>query len=222
MLLRLLEGEEGDNSVQNDPPAENTTPEGGDQQPPAADQTNLEGTSNDPPAENSQDQTPKEENQAEKKDETTNLQDGSENAPKENDNAESTDPPKEDKPDDKDRIKIEIGPNDDILQGKGMFEKYASVDELKADWEIIEESEYDISLDADQKTVSLKKKNEPSASSQYYDDGIMIQFEQQKPEHVSFYCKTDSQDLESCNFRLFRQGNKEAMGSQWNDKRKIN
>lgn len=57
-----------------------------------------------------------------------------------------------------------------------MFEKYASVDDLKADWTIIEESEYDISLDADQKTVSLKKKNEPSASSQYYDDGIMIQF----------------------------------------------
>ena len=103
-----------------------------------------------------------------------------------------------------------------------MFEKYASVDELKADWEIIEESEYDISLDAGEKTVSLKKKNEPSATSQYYDDGIMLQFEQQKPEHVSFYCKTDSQDLESCNFRLFRQGNKEAMGNQWNDKRKIN
>jgi len=63
------------------------------------------------------------------------------------------------------------------LLGKGMFEKYASVDELKADWEIIEESEYDISLDAAEKAVSLKKKNEPSETSQYYDDGIMIQFE---------------------------------------------
>ena len=39
------------------------------------------------------------------------------------------------------------------------------------------ESEYDISLDAAEKAVSLKKKNEPSETSQYYDDGIMIQFE---------------------------------------------
>lgn len=59
-----------------------------------------------------------------------------------------------------------FGPNDDILEGKGSFEKYASVDELKADWTVIEESEYDITLDADQKTVSLKKKdNEPTENS---------------------------------------------------------
>jgi len=37
---------------------------------------------------------------------------------------------------------------------------------LKADWTIIEEKEYDISLDAEQKTVSLKKKdNDPTEKS---------------------------------------------------------
>jgi|TARA_B110000902_G_scaffold208201_1_gene237517 hypothetical protein len=44
------------------------------------------------------------------------------------------------------------------LQGKGNFEKYASIDELKAAWTVIDEKEYEITLVAEDKTVSLKKK----------------------------------------------------------------
>jgi len=59
-----------------------------------------------------------------------------------------------------------VGPNEDILEGKGSFEKYATIDELKADWTVIEESEYEINLDADQKTIGLKKKaNDPTEKS---------------------------------------------------------
>jgi hypothetical protein len=44
------------------------------------------------------------------------------------------------------------------LQGKGNFEKYASIDELKTAWTVIDEKEYEITLVAEDKTVSLKKK----------------------------------------------------------------
>lgn len=215
MLLRILEGED---SVQDDQAPKDDSAVAAEGQANSGENTDTQGAENTGDNQN--------ENLVDKKDETTNLQDGTQNP--ENDNVESKDGQETEKPEEKpivakdDKKPKEFGPNDDILEGKGSF-KYASVDELKADWTVIEESEYDISLDADQKTVSLKKKdNEPTEKSQYFDDGIMFSFEKQKPEHVSFYCKTDKQDKESCNFRLFRQGTEESMGDQWNAKRKIN
>jgi len=66
--------------------------------------------------------------------------------------------PKEEKPKEENLVPKTVGPNEDILQGKGNFEKYASIDELKAAWTVIDEKEYEITLVAEDKTVSLKKK----------------------------------------------------------------
>ena len=51
--------------------------------------------------------------------------------------------------------------------------------------------------------LSLAKK----ADEEYFDfdDGLMIQFETQKPKHVTYYCQTDNaKEAESCDLRLFR------------------
>ena len=38
---------------------------------------------------------------------------------------------------------------------------------------------------------------------QTFDDGLLIEFENHKPKHVTFSCKTDNEDDESCDFKMF-------------------
>ena len=44
-----------------------------------------------------------------------------------------------------------------------------------------------------------------------FDDGIYLKFANSKPQHLQFYCKTLSQDTESCNVRLYKAASKEAI-----------
>ena len=126
MLLRILEGED---SVQDDQAPKDDSAVAAEGQANSGENTDTQGAENTGDNQN--------ENLVDKKDETTNLQDGTQNP--ENDNVESKDGQETEKPEEKpkdDKKPKEFGPNDDILEGKGSF-KYASVDELKADWTVI-------------------------------------------------------------------------------------
>ena len=43
-------------------------------------------------------------------------------------------------------------------------------------------------------------------SSHLFDDGLLIKFELQKPEHLTFYCRTLNKDKDTCNVKLFKLG----------------
>lgn len=44
-----------------------------------------------------------------------------------------------------------------------------------------------------------------------FDDGLLIQFNLSKPQHVSYYCRTsNAKNAETCDVRLFQMDNKES------------
>ena len=50
--------------------------------------------------------------------------------------------------------------------------------------------------------LSLFKKK---TSEFTFDDGVVYSLKQdEKPSHVQFFCKTDNEEAESCNLRLFQ------------------
>ena len=55
------------------------------------------------------------------------------------------------------------------------------------------------------KFITLKKlKHDGDVQTRPFDDGLYYLFDKLiKPKHISFYCKTDDKDQESCDFRLF-------------------
>lgn len=55
------------------------------------------------------------------------------------------------------------------------------------------------------KFITLKKtKDMDNVQIRPFDDGLYFKFDKLiKPKHISFYCKTDNADVESCNFRVF-------------------
>ena len=48
--------------------------------------------------------------------------------------------------------------------------------------------------------LSLSKKKTSEFS---FDDGVLLSLQEDKPNHVQFFCKTDNEEAESCNLRLF-------------------
>ena len=49
-----------------------------------------------------------------------------------------------------------------------------------------------------------KKKITENVQVRPFDDGLYYLFDKLiKPKHISFYCKTDNEAVESCDFRLF-------------------
>ena len=48
--------------------------------------------------------------------------------------------------------------------------------------------------------LSLSKKKTSEFS---FDDGVLLSLQEDKPNHVQFFCKTDNDESESCNLRLF-------------------
>ena len=75
-----------------------------------------------------------------------------------------------------------------------------------AGWKVMDESAYDITFNNN--VLVLNKKED---AAQTFDDGVMFKIgtdtEFVHPKHISFYCKTDKDSTESCNFRLFRTAN---------------
>lgn len=42
------------------------------------------------------------------------------------------------------------------------------------------------------KKVNVLRLKKPSSSSQNFDDGYYVRFKEAKPQHIQFYCMTDS------------------------------
>lgn len=58
-------------------------------------------------------------------------------------------------------------------------------------------------------TLQLKKKEPPSATKPEgaygtFDDGLLFQFPGEKYEHLTYYCRTSTEDLDTCNVKLFK------------------
>jgi hypothetical protein len=51
--------------------------------------------------------------------------------------------------------------------------------------------------------VNVLRIKKPASAIQNFDDGYEITFPEAKPEHIQFYCMTDSQEKESCDIRLY-------------------
>ena len=49
-------------------------------------------------------------------------------------------------------------------------------------------------------TKKEDKEDDPYAAP---DDGLILEFNTQKPEHVTFDCKTNNVETESCDLKLF-------------------
>ena len=41
-----------------------------------------------------------------------------------------------------------------------------------------------------------------------FDDGLLFQFPLGKYEHLSYYCKTSTPEMDTCNVKLFKFGNR--------------
>jgi hypothetical protein len=59
--------------------------------------------------------------------------------------------------------------------------------------------------EGDTNSISLNKKKMEDDSNQLPDDGLYIPInkEKKKFQHVSFYCRTENKDLETCDIKLF-------------------
>lgn len=90
----------------------------------------------------------------------------------------------------------------DILKGQGIFSNFKDTDEMLKTWHFVAGDEYEAALDGD--TLKLKKND---GAKQMFDDGLMLKFDKAQPKHITFQCKTDNEDKESCNVRLFRLAN---------------
>lgn len=86
----------------------------------------------------------------------------------------------------------------DILNGLGMF-NFKSNQELLKKWQIVNPERYDIKLSKEksgekgkeitENVIAITKKKD---APQLFDDGLLLKFDLQQPEHVTFQCKTDS------------------------------
>jgi len=105
----------------------------------------------------------------------------------------------------------------DILKGAGEF-RYDTKEELLKTWAFVNATNYDLTLkkpeeENDSNVVILTKKNIKANADtkppilqqglQTFDDGLIYSFENQRPKHVTFSCKTDNEDDESCDFKMF-------------------
>lgn len=119
----------------------------------------------------------------------------------------------------------------DILGGRGMFTTESAFNE---DWKFAfnttatqytfevtsastslndtksegNEAESTSSEDEDSKMLKVKKK---SIAKFDFDDGVYLKFENSKPRHLQFFCKTLNHDAESCDMRLYKAASKEAI-----------
>ena len=50
-------------------------------------------------------------------------------------------------------------------------------------------------------TLQLKKKNDSYGT---FDDGLLYQFPEGKYEHLSYYCRTSTPNMDTCNVKLFK------------------
>lgn len=67
------------------------------------------------------------------------------------------------------------------------------------------------------KFITLKKLPDDRGNVKIrpFDDGLYFKFDKIiKPKHVSFYCKTDDEASEACNFRMFQLDND---NTEWED-----
>ena len=92
----------------------------------------------------------------------------------------------------------EVDPGD-LLQGKGSFQSHESVATLQESWQLLS-TDYSVSL-ADESLILGK----PDTGKHNFDDGVLIRFNETQPQHLSFWCKTDNENLESCDVRLFKR-----------------
>lgn len=58
-------------------------------------------------------------------------------------------------------------------------------------------------------TLHLNKKDAPSptkAEGAYgtFDDGLLFQFPPEQYKHLTYYCRTSTPDLDTCNVKLFK------------------
>ena len=61
----------------------------------------------------------------------------------------------------------------------------------------------------DLKAVALEMKKKKDENYFEFDDGLLIQFPKSKPQHVSYYCRSDNaKNSETCDVRLFYMDNK--------------
>ena len=69
-------------------------------------------------------------------------------------------------------------------------------------WTLINSTRYDIKLSNGELDLTKKedKEDDPYAAP---DDGLILEFNTQKPEHVTFDCKTNNVETESCDLKLF-------------------
>lgn len=52
------------------------------------------------------------------------------------------------------------------------------------------------------KILPVNKKSENSYGT--FDDGLLFQFPQEKYKHLTYWCKTDTDNLDTCNVKLFK------------------
>ena len=48
------------------------------------------------------------------------------------------------------------------------------------------------------------KINKEEKSFSTYDDGLLVQFPQSKYEHMTYWCRTSTPNMDTCNVKLFR------------------
>lgn len=88
---------------------------------------------------------------------------------------------------------------EDILIGHGQFDSNSSLEAFYQNWQLLSKDQYNLELKSDVLKIAKLE-----TASQVYNDGIIIQFPISKPEHLSFWCKTHDENMESCNVRLFK------------------
>ena len=86
---------------------------------------------------------------------------------------------------------------DDILESHGQFEIHANLDALNEKWKLVS-TQYEQALS--ENSLIMTK---PKDAKQTFDDGALIRFPLSKPQHLTFWCRTNDETLESCDVRLF-------------------
>lgn len=114
--------------------------------------------------------------------------------------------------------------DDDVLEGRGQFEseekhkkyltdanlnKKVSMKVLRKDYYQDEIEKINTKNDFTPKqnyssgnSLPINKKEEEGFST--FDDGLLFQFPLQKYKHLTYYCKTSTDNLDTCNVKLFK------------------